>query len=114
MPPLTDASGAPLRLEAGSAFIANASVYYIGGFGSKSGVVLRARLEPDDNGDPMFGPWTEAASFNLDGAPARDGPAAFGIGPFLYVAGGFGVNSPQIAFGDSLFAHTSSDGSIGP
>ena len=114
MPPLTDASGAPLRLEGGSAFIGNSSVYYVGGFGSKSGVVLRARLEPDDNGDPMFGPWTEAASFNQDGMPARDGPAAFGIGPFLYVAGGFGVDSPQIAFGDSLFAHTSRDGSIGP
>jgi len=119
MPDLTDASGAPFPVANGSAFLLNGRLYYMGGFSDvKSGVVLQSPLDGIGSGDIVSGPWSELASFGLpaleQGQFDRLGAAGFGFGSFLYVAGGIRMAPDEHVLGDSLFAHLSGDGTIGP
>lgn len=122
MPDVSDASGAPFPLAQGAAFLKDGRLYYVGGFGVlQRGPVLMASLVPDDNGDPVSGPWTELPTFSapprFDGESDRDFAAGFSLGSYLYVAGGLSFKGADLiptALGDSLFAHLSRDGRIGP
>ena len=120
MPDLTDASGNPFPVGGGSAFFLHGRLYYMGGFsGVKSGVVLLSQLDGIASGDVVSGPWTELASFSPplivnNGEFDRIGAAGFGFGSFLYVAGGTRSTPEAHVLGDSLFAHLSGDGTIGP
>ena len=122
MPDVVDASGVPFPLASGSAFVNQGMLYYMGGFGILGhGPVLVTTLSADENGVPVSGAWTELPTFSdppaFGGDSDRDFSAAFNLGSYLYVAGGLsftGEDAIPTALGDSLFAHLSNDGLIGP
>lgn len=122
MPEVTDAAGLPFPVAAGSAFVHDRRLYYVGGVGVLDrGPVLVADLSRDEKGNPVTGTWTELPTFSIP--PAFGGevdrllPGVFTLGSFLYVAGGLSFRGEDLiptVLGDSLFAHLSSDGRIGP